>query len=148
MTQSLPPKSFVLYADDDQDDIEFVREAFREYSNVELITFKDGIELLSYLRDLSSFDGMPCLIIIDINMPRLNGKEVLKKIRSMKDFEEVPVVLFSTSTLPSESAFAKSFNAGFVTKPLHAPQIKQISEHLIEHCSEEIQRRIRGKDRS
>ena len=49
MTQSLPPKGLVLYADDDPDDIDLVSEAFSEYAqNVELVTFSDGIELLRY----------------------------------------------------------------------------------------------------
>ena len=47
MTKSLPPKSLVLYADDDPDDIELVQDAFKAYNNnVELITFRNGVELL------------------------------------------------------------------------------------------------------
>jgi len=144
MTKSLPPKSLVLYADDDPDDIELVKEAFEEYSqSISLVSFDDGLELLSYVNRLKQFEPLPCLIILDINMPVKSGKEVLKEIRSMQHFEEVPIVLFSTSTLPSETAFAKSFGAGFVTKPLHTPQIYQLVDQLIEHCTENVKKNIK-----
>jgi CheY-like chemotaxis protein len=146
MTQSLPPKSLVLYADDDPDDIELVSEAFREYaSNVELLTFTDGIELLNYVATHQALQPMPCLFIIDINMPKLNGKETLRRLRDMEGFAEVPAVLFSTSTMPADAGFAKSYGAGFVTKPLLTHQIHQIVDEIIAHCSEDVKKMIRKK---
>ena len=144
MTNSLPPKSLVLYADDDPDDIELIREAFDSFSqSVELVTFADGIELLHYLDQLDPLHPSPCLIILDVNMPRLNGKELLKRLRRNENFAEVPIVLFSTSTLPSEIEFARSFDAGFVTKPLHEQQIELIIDQLIDQCTDEVKKRIK-----
>ena len=58
MTQSLPPKSLVLYAEDDPDDIELVTEAFRQYvQNVELLTFADGVALLHFVENLDTLKG-------------------------------------------------------------------------------------------
>ncbi len=146
MTKSLPPKSLVLYADDDLDDISLIREAFHEYSHViDLLTFSDGIQLLNFLEQLTPLQAAPCLVILDINMPRLNGKEILEKIRSKNELQEVPVVLFSTSTLPAEARFARALNAGFVSKPLIASQIHQIVDELLAHCSEEVKRKINRK---
>lgn len=144
MTHSLPPKSLVLYADDDPEDIELVSEAFQQCSqNVELITFKDGVEMLNYVRTIDPLQPAPCLFIIDINMPGVNGKETLKRLRKIEEFADVPAVLFSTSTLPADAAFAKIYNAGFVTKPLYTNQIHQIIDQIIEHCSDEVKRMIR-----
>lgn len=149
MTKSLPPKSLVLYADDDADDRELVKEAFDEFSAIiELICFENGSELLSYLQHLKPLQPKPCLIILDINMPVLDGKECLVQLRHLPDFKDVPVVLFSTSTLPAEDRFAKNYNAGFVTKPLHTKQIYLLVDRLIEHCTDEIKNKItreRGK---
>jgi CheY-like chemotaxis protein len=76
-------------------------------------------------------------------MPRKSGKEVLKEMRNMEGFEDVPIVLFSTSTLPSEAAFAKSFGAGFLTKPLHSNQITQLVDAMIAHCTDDVKKNIR-----
>lgn len=145
MTQSLPPKSLVLYADDDADDIELVSDAFREYSqNIDLLTFEDGVALIDYV---SSLDGLlpdPCLFILDINMPRLNGKETLKQLKTMDRFSQTPVVLFSTSTLPSDAQFASQYNAGFVTKPLDGRQIYHIVDQIVEHCNDDVKKFIRN----
>jgi len=147
MTQSLPPKSLVLYADDDPEDIELVSEAFQAYAqNIELMTFSDGIELLDFIQTIDPFHAAPCLFILDINMPRLNGKETLRRLRRLDTFAEVPAVLFSTSSLPADEAFAKNFNAGFVTKPLHTRQVHLIIDEIIEHCSEEVKKNIRRKN--
>ena len=146
MTKSLPPKSLVLYADDDIDDLLLLQEAFRDYAHViDLLTFKDGIELLQYLEQRSPLYPALCLIILDINMPRLNGIEILRKLRGKADLTDVPVVLFSTSTLPSEAAVARSLKAGFVTKPLVASQIKQIVGELLMHCNEDIKQWLNKK---
>jgi len=144
MTKSLPLKSLVLYADDDRDDIELVKEAFNEYSHtVELKTFKDGEELLGYVNSHAGDEPLPCLIILDINMPKVNGKEALKQIRNMASYHEVPVVLFSTSTLPSDKQFAQSFDAGFITKPLHYIQIHELVDQMLEHCPEDVRKNIK-----
>lgn len=149
MTKSLPPKSLILYADDDPDDIELVSEIFQDHSeHIALLTFPDGIKLLDYIQSLAPLEPKPCLIIIDINMPRLNGKDVLIAIRQTEEFEEVPAVLFTTSTLPSEAAFAQNLNAGFITKPLNRNQMHEIFDNLVEHCSEDIKKRInRNRER-
>ena len=143
MTQSLPPKSLVLYSDDDPDDIELIRDAFGEFSaSIELVSFPSGRDLLSYLIALTPLQPTPCLLVIDINMPGLNGKETLAHIRRIEGFERIPAVLFSTSTMPADAAFARSHDAGFVTKPLMAQQIKEIVDQLIAHCTDEVKERI------
>lgn len=146
MTKSTPPKGLVLYADDDHDDLQLIKDAFSKYSEtVRLLTFENGAALLNYIKKLSSFEPLPCLIILDINMPEMNGKETLQKIRQIKEYEEVPVVLFSTSTLPSEADFALSYSAGYVTKPLYARQIDQLVEYIIQNCSDDTKKWFRGK---
>ena len=144
MTKPAMPKNIVLYADDDSDDLELVQDSFSLYSkNVEVVTMRDGSQALSYLNRLSDDDPLPCLIILDINMPVINGKEVLKNLRDLPRFETVPVVLFTTSSLPQDEKFAKKYNAGFVTKPLDVSQMEVITELFIDHCADVIRKNIR-----
>jgi CheY-like chemotaxis protein len=146
MNKAATPKNIVLYADDDPDDLELVEDSFARYAkNVDVITARDGSQALSYLLRLSEDDPTPCLIILDINMPVLNGKEVLKKLREMPQFESVPVVLFTTSSLPQDQNFAKKYNAGFVTKPLDITQMELITEIFIDRCTDEIKKNIRRR---
>jgi CheY-like chemotaxis protein len=149
MTKSATPKNIVLYADDDADDLELVRDAFSRYANnVEIVAVKDGSRALSYLQNLTEDDPTPCLIILDINMPMLNGKDVLIRLRQMKRFESVPVVLFSTSSQPQDAQFAQKYDAGFITKPLDYGQMQYITEQFIDHCTEEIKKNIRRRHSS
>ena len=133
----------VVYADDDPDDIELVTEAFEQYaSNLTLKTFSNGLTILSFLKNLSVADNLPCLIILDINMPAMNGKECLKQIRQIDHFKDVPVVLFTASVSDRDKEFAKLYHAGFITKPLSSVQMKVIAANFIEHCNSEIQKLI------
>jgi CheY-like chemotaxis protein len=144
MTQTTPPTHLVLYADDDIDDIKFVEESFSESTqNIELVTTYNGLDLIRYLEGLSTFDPNPCLIILDVNMPLMNGKEALLKIRQMDRYSNIPVVLFTTSSTDFDKNFAKKYNAGFVTKPLDNRQLRNITDQFIQHCTDEVQKRIR-----
>ena len=109
MTRSVSPKNIVVYADDDSDDLMLVKEAFNNYSdNVDLITLNNGAEALSYLKKSISNDTVPCLIILDINMPKLDGKETLLKIREIERLKTVPVILFTTSSQQIDKKFVKA----------------------------------------
>lgn len=143
MTKMHAPRFIVLYAEDDQDDIDLIVDAFSPHKeNLEIITVGDGFEALSYLTNLKPLEPSPCLIMLDINMPRMNGKEALQRIRSMDRFRETPVVLFSTSTQPSDKAFATEHNAGFLTKPIMGDQLSSIAERLVNYCSDEVRQKI------
>jgi CheY-like chemotaxis protein len=144
MTKSSTPRNVVLYADDDLDDLDLVQDAFSLYTkDVDVITARNGSQALAFLSNLSPYDPMPCLVILDVNMPILNGKEVLVRLREMERFKDVPVVLFTTSSMPLDKNFALKYNAGFVTKPLDMKQMEIITDQFIEHCSEEIRKKIR-----
>ncbi len=138
------PKNIVFYADDDTDDLELIKDAFARFTNnVEVVTAKDGVQALSYLKSLNLLTPTPCLIILDINMPVLNGRDVLKRIKELSHLSSVPVVLFSTSSSTLDQEFARKYDAGFVTKPLDMSQMEVITELFIDHCSDEIKRNIR-----
>lgn len=144
MTKEATPKNIVFYADDDIDDLELVQEAFANYAhNVAVVTATNGLQACSYLQSLNENDPSPCLIILDINMPLLNGKDVLKRVRAIPRFDSIPVVLFTTSSSPLDREFARKYNAGFITKPLDVSQMETIADLFIEHCSDEIKKNIR-----
>ena len=144
MTKTMSAKNIILYADDDADDIQFVMDAFINFSkNVELVTVSDGLEVLTYLQALSADDPAPCLIVLDINMPRMDGKEALIRIRQMERFKKIPSILFTTSSQKRDKDFAAKYNAGFLTKPIDITQMNVIANTFIEHCDERIKENIR-----
>ena len=144
MTKSITPKNIVFYADDDPDDLQLVQDSFAQYAkNVEVVTATDGSQALSYLDNLSELDPIPCLIILDVNMPVFDGKQVLTRLRQKERFQDVPVVLFTTSSQPLDQHFASRYNAGFITKPLSMHQMEIITDQFIDHCTEEVRKKIR-----
>lgn len=123
--------SVVLYVDDDKDDLLLTEEAFSRYPGVELITFSDSYKFLKYIIDNRSSGHLPALIMIDINMPLLNGRELLTILRSYKEFKAVPMALYTTSSQSTDRNFARGFDARFITKPDSSRELNQIIDDLI-----------------
>ena len=127
-------RSVVFYVDDDEDDIFMVREEFSKYEDIDLVSFGDTCKFLKHIIAARKSQAPPALIMLDINMPILNGKEVLTILRSYKEFNDVPIALYSTSSSLLDVTFAKHLNAQFVTKPLSKASLTKTIEHLVEYC--------------
>src|SRR5437899_10910319 len=98
------PAHAILLVEDNPADIKITERALRESAlPVQLIVARDGQEAVEYLQQQNppaSSDGAwrrPDLILLDLNLPRLSGHEVLRKIRSMAQFRSVPVIVLTTS---------------------------------------------------
>jgi CheY-like chemotaxis protein len=88
----------ILLADDDEDDRFFFLEALTDAAiPAELLTVEDGIQLMDYLSGIEN-PPPPDIIFLDINMPLKNGKTCLREIRDNQKFNEVPIVMFTTSS--------------------------------------------------
>ena len=106
----------ILLVDDDTVDVMMVSRAFKEIGvNNALEVRSDGEEALDYLRHT---DALPCLILLDLNMPRMNGLEFLAEIKSDETLKCLPVIVLSTSSEQGEirECFKMSV-AGYVVKP-------------------------------
>jgi CheY-like chemotaxis protein len=134
-----PEKHLVVYADDDSDDRELVAEAFsRHDESIDLKTFENGNEIYSYLVQLPNSQSSPCLIVLDINMPLMNGKEVLSQLRKHRRYAKTPVILFTTSSVHSDAAYAQSHHARLITKPSNYEGIRKIAQQFASTCADEV----------
>src|SRR5689334_14704569 len=103
---------YVIFADDDVDDLELITGFFKQYNqSVNVLSFKHGKEVLQFLDDFFTNDNPPTLIVLDINMPKLNGKDTLVALRSNPNYQNIPVVMYTTSTNRLDEAFCIQFNA-------------------------------------
>jgi len=114
----------ILMAEDDVDDQLLMQEAFTECGVNEQLRFvADGEELLDYLMRRGEYLGAmaaprPGLILLDLNMPRKDGREALKEIRENPDLRRVPIVVFTTSRADTDIRKAYELGANsFITKP-------------------------------
>ncbi|MBD0295956.1 MAG: response regulator [Flavisolibacter sp.] len=110
--------SQVLIVDDDADDREIIRDAFMSgSSHLEYIFLESGDALLDYLK-ANTQSALPSLIMLDLNMPGMDGREALKEIKENDAFQHIPTVIFTTSSSPRDKQMAYQLGANcFVTKP-------------------------------
>ena len=133
-----PDDSFFVYADDDADDLEFVVSSFANHAKeLEACTFFSGPSAYNFLLELQTAGRKPCLIILDINMPGMSGKELLSILRTLPFFDDVPIILFTTSNLEEDASFAFRHKAGFLTKPVGLAQMEVVAEQFLSFCSKE-----------
>ncbi|MDX5420560.1 MAG: response regulator [Hymenobacteraceae bacterium] len=108
----------ILLVEDDEVDIMNVRRAFKK-NNISnpLFIARNGLEALEMLR--SGQVPFPHIIILDINMPKMNGIEFLRELRADEDFKSASVFVMTTSNEDSDKINAYNFNvAGYILKPL------------------------------
>jgi len=112
-------------AEDDEDDYLLSKDAFeRCCPGIELLWVRDGEELMDYLNRRGSFNNgekfpMPALILLDLNMPRKDGREALREIKADPRLRSLPVVILTTSN--AEEEIARAYDSGantFIRKPV------------------------------
>jgi CheY-like chemotaxis protein len=129
------PKT-ILCVDDDEDDRFFLSNAIHHINPaLKVVEVENGVEALSYLHEAKQKDDLPCLIVLDINMPYLDGKQTLEKIRTDMDLKTLPVVVFTSSENPNDRALFKSRGVEMVTKPMDNVHLRHVVKDFLFYCS-------------
>jgi CheY-like chemotaxis protein len=126
----------ILLVEDNPNDVELTVEALMSYKLVNVITVvSDGEEALDYLNCKGKYTdrspGNPMLIILDIKLPKIDGLEVLRRIRTDEKLRFIPVVVFSSSR--EEPDLAESYRLGvnaYVVKPVDFPEFNEAVKRL------------------
>jgi CheY-like chemotaxis protein len=115
----------ILLADDDPDDRQLTRDAFAENRLANMLnTVEDGEELMEYLQRRGRYTNLkdaplPGLILLDLNMPRKDGREALKEIKADLNLRRIPIVVLTTSK--AEEDILRTYDLGvnsYITKPV------------------------------
>ena len=79
-------------------------------------------------------DELPCLVVLDINMPRMDGKQTLVALQKDEDLSAIPVVLFSTSSSALDKSFSKAKHVELITKPFDFKSLYVTAHKLLSYC--------------
>ena len=126
----------ILLVEDNPGDVRLTREALKEAkfrNKVEVVG--DGVEALAYLRQEGQYSGAmrPHLIMLDLNLPRMDGREVLAAIKKDADLRRIPVVVLSSSEAETDIARAYDLHANaYVTKPVDIAHFLQVVKSIEE----------------
>ncbi|HTF91584.1 MAG TPA: response regulator [Verrucomicrobiae bacterium] len=131
MTATVNPNIIhILLVDDDPGDVRLTLEALKRsklYSSIDHV--ENGEEALAYLRRQGKYANatLPDLVLLDLNMPRKDGRETLEEIKSDPELHRIPVVVLTTSS--SEADVLKSYDLGancYITKPVDLAQFMKV----------------------
>lgn len=136
----------ILLADDDPDDRQLTRDAFAQNRLAnELATVEDGEELMDYLHRRGKYENLknkalPGLILLDLNMPRKDGREALKEIKADPILRRIPIVVLTTSK--AEEDILRSYDLGvnsYVTKPVTFKSLVELIKVLGQYWFEVVE---------
>ena len=124
----------ILLVEDNPGDIRLILEAFKEGGfSSHLNVTRDGEQALAFLRQEGVYaeSPRPAFIILDLNLPRKDGREVLAEIKKAKELRQIPVVILSTSTSMEDVSRAYDLHANcYVPKPLDVENLVQLGRSL------------------
>jgi len=131
----------ILIADDDPDDRQLTALAFKEAKLDYTIEFvKNGVELMELLQQLAAkgTDQFPELLLLDLNMPKKDGRIALKEIKSDPKFQKLNIIVFSTSISDEDQKYISALGvAKCVTKPCGFYELVELVKNITESLTSE-----------
>lgn len=127
------PAKSILLVEDDRLDVMTIRRAFHELGiNDPLTVVTDGEAALNYLKE--NPDSLPTLILLDLNMPRMSGLELLAILKADDCFKAIPVVMLTTSNQEDDIQGAYALSAaGYIVKPVDYQEFVQVMSLVHEY---------------
>ena len=123
-------KPVLLYAEDDLDDFEMLKEAVMHLTDAyDVMQAKNGVEVQSFLETAKTH---PCLIVLDLNMPVMDGKETLQWLKAHEAYHEIPTMVFTTSSREDDIKLCQSYNCTFFRKPTLYRDLLHIAQIMLE----------------
>lgn len=128
----------ILYAEDDEEDRFFFLEAIQLVNeSLRIINANNGQEVLRYLSSLEPDAELPQAIVSDLRMPLCDGLELLRKVKQDLRWQQIPVILFSTSSTHADISTALQLGVqAFFTKPGTYQEFNNIVEQILAVCRE------------
>ena len=129
------PGQFILCVDDDSDDLFLLQEAIRQVDpEMEIVQFNNGVDAIKYLKEAKAEHDLPCVAVLDINMPIMDGKETLNRIKADPVLSHVHVVVLTTSSSKNDKEYFSELGVKMFTKPVKTDELRQIAEIFVQHC--------------
>jgi CheY-like chemotaxis protein len=129
--------SVILCVDDDEDDLFFIKEVIRSQGHsFKIEEARNGWEALNFLQEGSKKNELPRLIIMDMNMPRMDGKETINKIKENEQLAKIPIVVFTTSSNTAHQLYFEGQGIRFVTKPFDYKVFTREIINLLAYCAD------------
>ena len=114
----MPFTSTILCVDDDEDDLFLIKEILESQGHsLEIKEAGNGWDALTYLQSSLQKNQLPCLIIMDMNMPRMDGSQTITKIKENEQLAQIPIVVFTTSSNTAHQKYFENQGIHFITKP-------------------------------
>ena len=131
------PDPVILLVDDDVDDREVLGDAMQELTvPVTMVFAENGIQALDELNEWHKDGKLPCLIVLDLNMPKMSGTETLQNIKRDERFKRIPTIIYSTSINPHEREKCMLLGAhSFITKPISTKEMMETANTLVDICN-------------
>lgn len=133
-------KISLLLVEDNEGDIVLIKEMLEARNYLEkIIIVRDGEDAINYLKNAIILSELPSFILLDINLPKVNGHDILKFIKSSEELKHIPVTIHTTSSSPSDinNGFRNYANT-YVTKRVGVEEfsdaIQQIEDFWIKTC--------------
>ncbi len=124
----------VLLVEDNEDDVELTLEALKDSKvRMDVHVVQDGVEAMKFLRcqDEYADKSRPDLVLLDLNLPKMDGREVLKEIREDPDLTDLPVVVLTTSQNEEDICKVYKMHANcYISKPVDFLQFTQIIKQI------------------
>jgi CheY-like chemotaxis protein len=131
----MPQSKTILYIDDDADDREILSVQLRRIDNTLTIAEAvNGAEGLQYLSQAKSAEKLPCLIVLDLNMPVLDGRQTFNRIKSDHELAKIPIVVYTSSINPNDSAYFRKQGVELINKPLSTRVMPEIASSMLSFC--------------
>jgi len=129
------PSRFILLGEDDADDQEMLKEVFRSIDTAFVLFFVNNVkEIISALEKLKD-DQMPCLIVLDYNMPGLNGADILQELSTNERYKNIPKVVWSTSGSEKFRNVCLELGAvDYVIKPNNVVGLEEVARYMLSLC--------------
>ena len=130
------PTKFILLGEDDDDDREMLTEVFASIDKSFILLFvNNGKEVVSALEKLHG-NHLPCLVVLDYNMPGLNGAEILKEIGQNERYKDIPKIVWSTSGSDKFKKTCLELGAvDYVLKPSNTQDLEKIARYMLSVCN-------------